>query len=418
MAGNDCAILVAINDNHSAWYEMLIPFVLSLRRTDFAGRLVVLGYGLSPAKSARLRDQGIEVVAARPERGLPLGRYVEVAEFCAAHPEIRKAALYDADLWFASPHFDLFSLIDGESLYACPDPLFCQFVISPLIGPRKDENWHRVVTEVLQRHGYALQAGLVAGTAAAWAQFGQHVLRQTEAIGTDLQNCFGIDTTILHLWAATGDLVLLPSTQNFITRWGVAEVSENGLSHFADGRTGTPIRALHMAGNVRFLDRWRYYGNHGATALSEGAAFALSPGGLGPDVAADAQWDSLRAIVARHGLRLTGLRLEAAAGVAVTAQSTATGVTLTCEGTVAITLETVGETSDFNVYMTHPSGFPSPIRRSVTCLGSEAPSHCDLMAHYRYSLPEGAPVTLTATGLGGQLCKSIWFLSDRPFIEQ
>jgi hypothetical protein len=122
MSDGSCAIFVAINDNHRAWYEMLVPFVLSLRATDFGGRLVVIGYGLSGEKADILRGQAIEVVSASPGTTLPLGRYIEVARFCEAHPEIRKAALYDADLWFCARHYDLFSLIERDISMPAPTP--------------------------------------------------------------------------------------------------------------------------------------------------------------------------------------------------------------------------------------------------------------------------------------------------------
>ncbi|MBE7197998.1 MAG: hypothetical protein INR70_09355 [Parafilimonas terrae] len=418
MAGAERAIFVAINDNLRAWYEMLIPFVLSLRATDFDGRVVVIGYGLTAEKTAILRGQGVEVVAASSAWTLPLGRYIEVAAFCAAHPEIGKAALYDADIWFCSPRLDLFSFIDRDGLYACPDPLFCEFVIAPLIGPKRDENWQRVVTTILATYGHALQAGLVAGTTAAWADFAEHVRRCAGAIGTDFQNVFGLDTTFLHLWAAANPLVLLPKTQNFITRWGVAEVAEGGPSPFAASDSGEAIRAIHMAGNIRFFDRWRFYGNQGARALQEGAAFALAPGDLHAVPDAGPEWEGYQEACARHGLRLTGLRREVEDRDALSFVSTRAGLTILCEGNAEMTFEVAADTIDLNVYISHPSGFPSPIRRSVTCGGGVAASQNDLMAHYRYGLVRGTPITLSSTSLAGQHSRCIWLLSGKPEIEQ
>lgn len=418
MPDSTTAIFVAVNDNHRAWYEMLIPFVLSLRATDYDGRVVVLGYGLAPEKVAILEGQAIEVVAASGEWPLPLGRYIEVARFCAAHPAIAKAALYDADLWFCSPRHDLFPLIDGDRLHVCPDPLFCQFVISPLIGPRKDENWRLVVTEVLARYGHALQAGLVAGSARAWGDFARHVGDCVAAIGTDFQNCFGADTTFLHLWAATNEVVLLPRTQNFITRWGVAEIADNGVSHFAASPDGEAVRALHMAGNVRFFDRWRFYGNHPGLALEKGRPFALTAGDLVPMPESGPRWDAAQAVCAAYGLRLTALRREAGERGDITILDSETGLTIACAGNAEIAFEALTDIPGLNIYMSHPSGYPSPVRRAIACHGNEAGSHHDLLTHYRYSFARGVPFTLSSSSLGGQLCKSIWFLSDKPDIEQ
>ncbi len=418
MSDGSCAIFVAINDNHRAWYEMLVPFVLSLRATDFRGRLVVIGYGLSEEKQAILRGQSIEVTIAAAGTALPLGRFIEVARFCASHPEIRKAALYDADLWFCAPHHDLFALIQGETVYACADPLFCQFVITPLTGPRQAELWQMVVRDVLDRYGYALQAGLVAGTAAAWAALADHVRACLDGIGTDFLECFGLDTTILHLWAARNEVGLLPNTQNFITRWGVAEVTRHDVPCLAEAASGEPIRALHMAGNVRFYDRWRYYANHPLSALEAGAAFALTEGRLIPVTEAGAGWDDLQALCAEHGLRLLTLKREDDAGASVTVLKTALGLNIVGDGNIAITFEAVRDIPGLNIYMSHPSGFPSPVRCTVTYREHETATQSDLLTHYRYSFNQGSQFTLSAQSLAGQLCKGLWYLSDRPDIQQ
>ena len=43
-------ILTALDDNDPLWYDNLIPFLLSLRQTDYDGEVGVLDYGLSAAK--------------------------------------------------------------------------------------------------------------------------------------------------------------------------------------------------------------------------------------------------------------------------------------------------------------------------------------------------------------------------------
>ena len=45
MHSSEHAVCVAINDNNRAWYEMLVPFLLSLRHTGYDGRIAVIGYG-------------------------------------------------------------------------------------------------------------------------------------------------------------------------------------------------------------------------------------------------------------------------------------------------------------------------------------------------------------------------------------
>ena len=161
MQSSEHAVCVAINDNNRAWYEMLVPFLLSLRHTGYDGRIAVIGYGLSERKRQILASQSVDVIDASSAYALPVGRFIEAAEYCARNPQIRKLALYDADIWFCAPPFDLFSQIGDDRLHACPDPLFCTFVVTPLIGERRDHHWRLVVDEVSARHGSALQAGLV-----------------------------------------------------------------------------------------------------------------------------------------------------------------------------------------------------------------------------------------------------------------
>ena len=148
MHSNGHAVCVAINDNNRAWYEMLVPFLLSLRQTGYDGTVAVIGYGLSEHKRRILESQSVDVIEASSAHALPVGRFIEAADYCARNPQITRLALYDADIWFCAPSFDLFSQIGDDRLYACPDPLFCTFVVTPLIGERRDHHWRLVVDEV------------------------------------------------------------------------------------------------------------------------------------------------------------------------------------------------------------------------------------------------------------------------------
>ncbi|WP_256978299.1 hypothetical protein [Burkholderia sp. HI2500] len=294
MHSSEHAVCVAINDNNRAWYEMLVPFLLSLRHTGYDGRIAVIGYGLSERKRQILASQAVDVIEASGAYALPVGRFIEAAEYCARHPQIRKLALYDADIWFCAPGFDLFSQIGDDRIHACPDPLFCTFVVTPLIGERRDHHWRLVVDEVSARHGGALQAGLVAGTADAWTRYAHHLRDCIARIGTDFQECFGIDTTFLHLWGAQGETALLDPVQNFVSKYGIHEAFDASTGTTTLRYHGEPIRALHMTGDIRFLDRWRYYPNHTDAALRDGMPFALSDG-------TPAQSDTVAARIAATG---------------------------------------------------------------------------------------------------------------------
>ncbi|WP_423760849.1 hypothetical protein [Burkholderia sp. NLJ2] len=106
-------VAFAIDDNTQAWYEMVVPFIVSLRATDYRGRIGVIGYGLSEEKQQRLRADGIEVYAAAGVGDLAWDRYISAAAVFDADPELQTLALYDADIWFPGPRFDLFDVVPG-----------------------------------------------------------------------------------------------------------------------------------------------------------------------------------------------------------------------------------------------------------------------------------------------------------------
>ncbi|WP_396332608.1 hypothetical protein [Burkholderia anthina] len=417
MHSNGHAVCVAINDNNRAWYEMLVPFLLSLRQTGYDGTVAVIGYGLSEHKRRILASQSVDVIEASSAHALPVGRFIEAADYCARNPQITRLALYDADIWFCAPSFDLFSQIGDDRLYACPDPLFCTFVVTPLIGERRDHHWRLVVDEVTARHGGALQAGLVAGTTAAWTRYAEHLRDCVARIGTDFQECFGIDTTFLHLWGARGETALLDPVQNFVSKNGIHESFDAHEGITTLRYQGEPIRALHMTGDIRFFDRWRYYANHVDSALRDGVPFALSDGTPAPSDAIVARIAATE-YVRSAGLTVTSAALEASAGAYLQAIDEPGGTMLVGSGNHEIAFTATRDIERLNVYITHPSGSPSPLRCEVLIDGHAQRKGTELMAHFWYRIAAGAVITLRSTSLGGQQCNAIWRLREAPDMQQ
>ncbi|WP_321924990.1 hypothetical protein [Burkholderia sp. BCC1998] len=417
MHANGHAVCVAINDNNRAWYEMLVPFLLSLRQTGYDGQVAVIGYGLSEHKRRILESQSVDVVEASSAHALPVGRFIEAADYCARNPHITKLALYDADIWFCASSFDLFSRIADDRLYACPDPLFCTFIVTPLIGERRDAHWRLVVDDVKARHGGALQAGLVAGTATAWARFAAHLRDCVARIGTDFQECFGIDTTFLHLWGARGETALLDPVQNFISKNGIHESFDPSNGATTLRYQGEPIRALHMTGDIRFFDRWRYYANHVDAALRDGMPFALSNGTPAPSDTAAARIAATE-YVRSAGLTVNSAAIEGSAGAYLQALDEPGGTMLVGSGNHEIVLTATRDIARLNVYITHPSGSPSPLRCEVLIDGQAQHKGPDLMTHFWYRISAGTVITLRSTSLGGQQCNAIWRLREAPDMQQ
>lgn len=411
MNAGEHAVCVAINDNDRAWYEMLVPFILSLRQSDYGGHIAVIGFGLSQRKIDILRGQGVNVVLAEAT-SLPVGRYLEVVRICNLNPGLKKVALYDADIWFCSQTFDLFSHIDGDDIFACKDAFLCDFVTDPLIGPQRNVHAQMVRDEVVHHYGGALQAGLIAGTARAWQDFATHVRECESRVGTDFRVTYGLDTTFLHLWGAKERVKLLPETQNFVTKHGVREGRDAQVQLVLTSATG-PIRGLHMTTDIRFLNCWRFYSIHGGYALRAGQPFALADAQVSLLKAVSAQ---IEGVAAAMGFEI--IALEGEAGANCHAFRDGDGFSLVAAGNHEIRLRTTRHFDPLIVTAMYLSGHPAPIRARVVISGQEMVIGKDLSQTASTSTPHGVEVFLHAESLPGQNCKIVWILSERHALLQ
>lgn len=412
MAATDHAIFVAIDDKHRVWYEMLIPFILSLRETDFDGHIVVIDYGLAEWKKDLLLRDGVHIAPSTPGHDLSYGRYCEVARICAGNPSLRKVALYDADIWFCAERFDLFDHVTDDKLYACRDPMFSTFIQAPLIGPRADENWRRVFDDIIARYGGALQAGVVAGSASAWTAFAAHIEDCASRIGTDFRRIFGIDTTFLHLWAVDHELGILPETQNFITKQGVIETFRRDRAQPIWAAPDGPITALHMCGDVRYFDRWRYYANFPDHGLRVGARFAPTAGEMVPLPGTHPIYGEAAAdVLATVNLATVSVESEVPDARAIAVFRAAAGVFLHASGNHRILLTATRDIPAMELYLDSPAGFPSPLRRMFKVGGTDTITPNHVTTKFSATLPRGEALELRAESLGGQLCEMTWIIN-------
>ena len=406
MKAEEHAVCVAMNDNDRAWYEMLVPFILSLRQSDYGGHIAVIGFGLAQRKIDILRGQGVSVVLAE-ESSLPVGRYLEVARICDLNPGLRKVALYDADIWFPSGTFDLFSLVEGDAIFVCRDAYLCDFVTDPLIGPSRQMHCQMVRDEVVHRHGGALQAGLIAGTAEAWRDFAAHVRDGVSRIGTDFRVTYGLDTTVLHLWAAKARVKLLPQTQNFVTKNGVQESRDAHNRVVLTSATG-PIRGLHMTTDIRFLNCWRFYSNHSDYALSAGQPYALADPKTGPLGAVPA---GVASDAAAMGIEI--LAIEGEDGGVWHAARDGDGLRIVATGNHVIRCRTTRQIDVLVLTAMYLSGDPAPIRAGIAVPGHELIIARDMSQSSSFTAPQGTDVSFHAESLPGQNCTIVWVLSER-----
>ncbi|GJE39304.1 hypothetical protein [Methylobacterium persicinum] len=411
MSAGDHAVCVAINDRDRAWYEMLVPFILSLRQTDYNGRLIVISFGLSANKIDILRRQSIEVIEAT-EHDLPTGRFVEVAKLATREPTLKKLANYDADIWFCSETFDLFDCVDGDDLLVCRDAYFCDFITEPLIGPERGHNAARVRREVLSRHGSALQAGLVAGTTAAWRNFGNHLKACQQRIGIDFKRTYGTDTCFLHLWAAEDRVALLPETQNFVTKNGVTEIQDPDGQFVLMSEQG-PIRGLHMTYDIRFLNRWRYYTNRPMRALQYGRVFALK---ALSEIAIPTPPRHFSDTIETIGLEIGSIFCED--GSTGHAFQDGESVTVIATGNHSMTLRAVRPLTPLVITVMTLSGLPGPIRTQIRLGEQQVTIQRDMSQWIETELMPGDEIQILTESLPGQMCKIAWILSDRHAMSQ
>ncbi|MBF5014456.1 hypothetical protein [Burkholderia pseudomultivorans] len=403
-------IALAIDNNTQAWYEMVIPFIVSLRATDYRGRIGVIGYGLSPDKQQRLLASGVEVYTAVGVGELPWDRYVSSAAIFDTSPELHTLALYDADIWFPGPRFDLFDVVpDDDCLHVAPDAHFCAFVTDPIVGERKAELTRQCVDDVIDRFGHALQAGLVVGGRTAWARFAQHVHEQIGRIGRDFNAIYGLDTTFLHMWGALGHVRLIGCEQNFVSKWGLHEQQEAGSGRVVFEYRGTPVRGLHMTNDVRYLNRWRYLARHATHAIASGHALALAP-----EAGARNQPATLDALHAERfaaiGLPVVAAREDVLANVPRLAAGPSfrhpQNCSLTGWASHEIELTVTRERAVIDLCLSHLSGQPSA---PYVQLEHNGFVHALPVPNaVRFTIVQGDRLTLRALALPGQMCHTVW----------
>ncbi|MFJ1211756.1 hypothetical protein [Burkholderia pyrrocinia] len=403
-------VAFAIDDNTQAWYEMVIPFIVSLRATDYRGRIGVIGYGLSDAKRQRLRADGIEVYAAAGVGDLAWDRYISAAAVFEADPDLQTLALYDADIWFPGPRFDIFDVVPKDDvLHVAPDAHFCAFVMSPLIGERRDALVRQCVQDVLDRVGHPLQAGLVVGGRAPWARFAQYVREQAARIGQDFAAIHGLDTTFLHLWGGLGQVGLVGCEQNFVTKWGLHERHDFDAVRIVLEHHGKPIRGLHMTGDVRFLNHWRYLARHAEHAIALGQAFALAPeSGMREQPADLGLLQPERFAVS--GLSLVAAHEDVLANVPRLAAGPSfrnpQGCALNAWASHTVEFAVTRERMVLDIWLSHLSGQPSAPSAQLAHNGGTV----SLQAPQKLSLATqpGDRVALRALTLPGQACHTAW----------
>ncbi len=261
---SDRLILTVINDSDAFWYEQLIPFLLSLKQTDYQGDIGIVSYDLSAEKQAILQQNGCLVFPAPQHYStLLLDRQWAAAEIAQDYG-YDYVALYDADIWFPSPHLTLFDEVkQREQLYCSYDPIYGEFLVSCVRAYGQDKV-RSMIDGLMQKQGYPWQAGVIVGHRQAWGAY-QHYLTQLLKNPADFAMEFGIDATAIQLYSIEQDgIAHLPERYNCLPS---AELLISNLASDGSGKRlerecftlhGQAIQGLHVVGTFRMWGRHRY----------------------------------------------------------------------------------------------------------------------------------------------------------------
>lgn len=126
-------ILTTLNNNDEIWYRCFVPFILSLRKTNYDGDIGVISYDLSPEKRKKLAEHNVLIFEAEYRfNELLIDRHISTA-LIAQNYDYEQIALYDADIWFSSPNLTIFEQVqDHYSFHCCYDVIKPTFLKIPI----------------------------------------------------------------------------------------------------------------------------------------------------------------------------------------------------------------------------------------------------------------------------------------------
>lgn len=242
-------ILTALDDNNKIWFENLIPFILSLRRTNYKGDIGIIDYGLSEVKKICLKEHNIKIFD--PSYGckeLLLDRHISAADI-AQNYNYDQIAVYDCDIWFPSHHLDIFEQIKNKkNLYATYDAWRCTF-LDNCVESESKKTVSAKIDAVVSKNGYVWQVGLILGSTEAWLLYKQYIEEQLN-IKNYLKPIYGVDTTLFNLYALDSEKVrFIHQKYNCPPVWGIElKHDEGNLAPLVKGKI---IQGIHITRNHR-----------------------------------------------------------------------------------------------------------------------------------------------------------------------
>ncbi|MDU8924344.1 hypothetical protein RYD26_05375 [Pasteurellaceae bacterium LIM206] len=252
-------ILTALDDDHKLYYDCFIPFILSLKETDFTGDIGIISYGLSDSKEKILRDQGIRVFSGSCHvRNILVDRHISASDIAERY-KYDLVAIYDADIWFPEPKLTIFeTLKNSTALYCAYDIYRCTFLTNCVVPESIAEINHKIDQVIKHNHGYVWQAGLIAAHQTAWIKYRNYIL--TELQSNKFRLDYGIDSTILNLYALAqdGNIEHLPERYNCLPPWGIMIGFDAGVNRHRHYLNGELVEGIHVTRAHRETGEFSY----------------------------------------------------------------------------------------------------------------------------------------------------------------
>lgn len=261
-------ILTALDNNDEIWYRCFIPFILSLRQTNYSYDIGVISYQLSLEKQEILKSNGIIIFESEnkfPE--ILVDRHYTASIISQDYDYL---AFYDADIWFSYKELTVFEqLKDNKSLYCCYDVIHPPFLLQPLPDNRFEATQQKfqALIEVQQ---YFWQVGLIAGSKQAWENYRHYIEHDLFSL-SEFRMQYGIDTTILNLYSCdTKQVKHISEKYNCLPYWGIQLTTENYFS-----LNNQPVEAVHITRYHRESKEYNYIQLNQLNYLNDGAKFSL-----------------------------------------------------------------------------------------------------------------------------------------------
>ena len=254
---NKQIILTALDNNDSFWFEYFLPFISTLKNTDYKGEIGVIAYNLSEIKKQRLIENNILIFEGKTISGtLVLDRQLQTAEISEAY-QYDQIALLDGDIWFPAGKFSLFDkLKESEKLYACYDVLYPYFLKNCV----EENSWQEIqqqLDKLLTQQDYVWQVGVLAANKAGWQRY-YHYVQQKLTQTNKFKYQYGIDTLLPNLFSVEENgVAYLPQIYNCMPYNGVqTKFSKTNQKSFL--LAGEAIEILHITGEYRDWQAYSY----------------------------------------------------------------------------------------------------------------------------------------------------------------